>query len=88
MSRQPVRLPNGLLIFQDIRFRGFWVSRWYETASPQEVSAMFGELFAYASRGLLLPPIAATYSLEQVNEALTHAAQGGRAGKILFLPKG
>jgi trans-2-enoyl-CoA reductase len=70
MSRQPVRLPNGLLIFQDIRFRGFWVSRWYEAASGKEVSAMFDELFAFATRGLFLPPIAATYSLKQASAAL------------------
>ncbi|KAG6144790.1 hypothetical protein E4U38_001746 [Claviceps purpurea] len=28
MSRQPVALPLGLLIFKDIRFVGFWLSKW------------------------------------------------------------
>ncbi|EON99634.1 putative trans-2-enoyl- reductase protein [Phaeoacremonium minimum UCRPA7] len=28
MAKQPVALPTGLLIFKDIRFRGFWLSRW------------------------------------------------------------
>lgn len=28
MARQPVALPVGLLIFKDIRFVGFWLSRW------------------------------------------------------------
>ncbi|KAI1259870.1 NAD(P)-binding protein [Xylariaceae sp. FL1019] len=28
MARQPVNLPTGLLIFKDIRFVGFWLSRW------------------------------------------------------------
>ncbi|QUC20053.1 uncharacterized protein UV8b_04294 [Ustilaginoidea virens] len=28
MSRQPVSLPVGLLIFKDLRFVGFWLSRW------------------------------------------------------------
>ncbi|KAL3440728.1 hypothetical protein BJX65DRAFT_314534 [Aspergillus insuetus] len=28
MSKQPVALPSGLLIFKDIVFDGFWVSRW------------------------------------------------------------
>lgn len=28
MSKQPVALPTGLLIFKDLRFRGFWLSRW------------------------------------------------------------
>ncbi|KAK2061530.1 NAD(P)-binding protein [Colletotrichum caudatum] len=28
MARQPVMLPTGLLIFKDLRFVGFWLSRW------------------------------------------------------------
>lgn len=30
MSKQPVSLPLGLLIFNDIRFVGFWLSKWNE----------------------------------------------------------
>lgn len=30
MSKQPVSLPVGLLIFKDIRFVGFWLSKWNE----------------------------------------------------------
>ncbi|KAJ1959823.1 mitochondrial 2-enoyl thioester reductase, partial [Dipsacomyces acuminosporus] len=29
MSRQPVALPTSLLLFKDIRARGFWMNRWY-----------------------------------------------------------
>ena len=28
MAKQPVMLPTGSLIFKDIRFLGFWLSRW------------------------------------------------------------
>ncbi|RAH64832.1 enoyl-[acyl-carrier-protein] reductase [Aspergillus aculeatinus CBS 121060] len=28
MSKQPVALPSGLLIFKDLVFHGFWVSKW------------------------------------------------------------
>lgn len=28
MSKQPVVLPTGLLIFKDLSFKGFWLSRW------------------------------------------------------------
>ena len=27
MARQPLKIPNGQLIFQNIAWRGFWVSR-------------------------------------------------------------
>jgi NADPH:quinone reductase-like Zn-dependent oxidoreductase len=88
MSRQPVRAPNGLLIFRDVRFWGFWVSRWYAQASAAESGAMFEELFASAKHGLFNPPIARTYRLQEAAAALTHAAEGSRAGKILFAPSG
>ncbi len=84
MSRQPLRLPNGLLIFQDLRWRGFWISQWYRTAPPTAVAAMFAELFALAQSGVLHAPVERIYPLAEAAAALAHAAQSGRAGKILF----
>ena len=86
MALQPLRIPNGLLIFKNISFRGFWVSRWYRNASPQEVTELFSKLFAWASSGVLHTPREAEYPLEQITEALRQAQKGGRSGKILLLP--
>jgi trans-2-enoyl-CoA reductase len=88
MGRQPVRAPNALLIFRDVRVRGFWVSRWYGHASAAAGSEMFAELFGWAGRGMFSPPVERTYGLTDVSAALAHAAQGARAGKILFAPHG
>lgn len=43
MSMQPVTIPTSLLIFKDLRFRGFWLSgRCASTGSPlQRVAATF-----------------------------------------------
>jgi trans-2-enoyl-CoA reductase len=30
MSKQPLTIPASLLIFKDLHFHGFWVSRWSE----------------------------------------------------------
>jgi hypothetical protein len=38
MGRKPLTLPNGLLIFRDIRVRGLWVTRWVENAPTAEKS--------------------------------------------------
>jgi len=84
MSRQPLRIPNGLLIFQDLRWRGFWISQWYRSAAPEAVAALFAELFDLAQRGVLHAPVERLYPLAEAAAALTHAAQGRRAGKILF----
>ncbi|HET6406769.1 MAG TPA: zinc-binding dehydrogenase, partial [Chthoniobacteraceae bacterium] len=84
MGRQPLRLPNGLLIFKDIRAVGFWLTRWTQHAAQPDQSAMLRELLALAGSGALRTEIEKTYPLEEAPAALAHARQGGRTGKILF----
>ncbi len=84
MGRHPLKIPNGLLIFQDLRWRGFWVSQWYRSSSPEERAAMFAELFTLAQRGVLHTAVERIYPLEEAAAALAHAAQSRRGGKILF----
>lgn len=84
MGRQPLRIPNGMLIFQDIRWRGFWISQWYRNAPPEACEKMFSELFALTKSGVLRTPVERIYPLAEAGAALAHAAQTGRAGKILF----
>lgn len=84
MGRQPLKIPNGLLIFKDIRFVGCWVSRWYAKANREETQAMFSQLFALVEAGVLKTKVEATYPLEQAAEAIAHAQKSARTGKILF----
>ena len=84
MSRQPLRIPNGLLIFKDLRWRGFWITPWSQRATPNERAAMFGELFALAQCGRLKTPVERLYPLDACAEALTHAQRSERTGKVLF----
>src|SRR6478736_4904716 len=84
MSLQPLKIPTGLLIFKDLRFRGIWINKWYDNAAPSERMAAFGPLFDMARRGLLKTKIEKTYPLSEVKAAVTHAAQGKRSGKIVF----
>lgn len=44
MSRKPVCVPTGRLIFNDISLRGFWLSRWTETHGKAERRVMIKEL--------------------------------------------
>lgn len=84
MAMQPVRVPNGLLIFKDIRFRGFWVTKWYEESTAPARQEMFKQLFAIAAAGLLKPKVEKEYSISQAKEAIQRAQQGSRDGKIIF----
>jgi len=84
MSKQPLRLGNGLLIFKDISFHGYWISRWYKNAKREEVYRMFDSLAALEQQGRLKIPIAATYPLSEVLQAITAVQGEKRRGKILL----
>jgi trans-2-enoyl-CoA reductase len=84
MSLQPLKIPNGLLIFKDLRFRGIWINKWYDNATVTERMEAFQALFEMARRGLLKTKVERSYPLAEAKAAVTHAAQGKRSGKIIF----
>jgi trans-2-enoyl-CoA reductase len=84
MSLQPLKIPNGLLIFKDLRFRGIWINKWYDNATIQERMDAFHPLFEMAKRGLLKTKVEKAYPLIEAKAAVTRAAQGKRNGKIIF----
>ena len=84
MSLEPLSIPNGMLIFKNLRFTGFWVNKWYEAATPQQRTETFAPLFEMAKRGLLRTKVEATYSLSEAEAAIAHASQNKRSGKIVF----
>src|SRR5437868_11466853 len=84
MSLQPLKVPNGLLIFKDLRFRGIWINKWYDNATMAERTEAFQQLFDMVKRGLLKTKVDRAYPLTEAKAAVTHAAQGKRSGKIIF----
>ena len=84
MSLQPLKIPTGLFIFKDLRFRGIWINKWYDNATPSERMETFQPIFEMARRGLLKTKVEKGYPLSEVKAAVAHAAQGKRSGKIIF----
>lgn len=84
MSKQPVKIPNGLLIFQGLKFQGFWLKRWREKASPEALRQMYAALAELLKSGLLHSPVHRTYPLASVAEAVAEAARDQRSGKVLL----
>ncbi len=84
MSLQPLKIPTGLLIFKDLRFRGIWINKWYDNATAAERMETFRPIFEMARRGLLRTKVDQSYPLTEVSTAVAHAAQGERSGKIIL----
>src|SRR2546429_5483790 len=84
MSLQPLKIPTGLLIFKDLRFRGIWINKWYDNATPSERMEAFRPLFDMARRGLLKTKVEKAYPISEVKTAVARATEGKRSGKIIF----
>jgi trans-2-enoyl-CoA reductase len=84
MSMQPIKIPTGLLIFKDLRFRGIWINKWYNDATMQERTKTFQMLFEMAKRGLLKTKVEKAYAIDEAKAAVAHASQSKRSGKIIF----
>ncbi|CAJ0605456.1 unnamed protein product [Cylicocyclus nassatus] len=75
MSKQPLQVPTGPLIFKDIRLVGFWMSRWYEDQKNlEERKRMNADLTSWIKSGEFRPPTFEKRNLEHYKEALEAAA--------------
>ena len=81
-SRKPMVVSPGGLIFKKQAIRGFWLLYWYQSAKPEDLTAMFDRLAPLVASGAISTPVVATYGFEQVTEAITKAGASG--GKVLF----
>ena len=84
MGRQPVSLPNGPLIFSELKLAGFWVTAWYGRATPQQTGTMLGQLAERFGDGTLGTFVEQRYPLTEVHQAVAHARRQGRRGKVLL----
>src|SRR5436853_5513998 len=72
MSLQPLKIPTGLFIFKDLRFRGIWINKWYDKATMQERMEAFKPLFEMAKRGLLKTKVEKAYAIDEAKVAVAH----------------
>ena len=86
LSLQDPEINAGLLIFRELTIKGFWLTDWMrrvESHVRQEVAQNVINLLA---SGKIQLPVEASYSLDQIAEAVDHADRPGRWGKILLKP--
>lgn len=89
LSEEPCILPADETIFRNISLRGVWFTRWRTRESTAvERQAVYDELARYVIDGTLSAQVEATYPLDRIKDAVTHAGRGGRTGKIVILPNG
>lgn len=93
MSKQPVVLPTGLLIFNDLVFDGFWVSKWGDK-NPQLKENTIMDVLQLTRAGKFkdIPVDAVKWNWNTDGPELAESVQGTlsgfRSGKGLFTYEG
>lgn len=84
MGRKPLTVPNGPLIFGDLRIRGLWVTEWIKHASRPEIEETYSSLAHLILDGSLKQQVDSGHSLENFTAALDRLGASDRKGKVLF----
>lgn len=90
MSKQPVSLPVGLLIFKDIRFVGFWLSKWNQQDAmgrKHMVEDILGLVRAGKFRDVPVEEVRWDWDTQDaaLRDAAQNGLQGFRKGKGVFV---
>ena len=85
MSGEPCSLAPTIIIFKDITVRGFWLAKWFRTATPEQQKEVFANIIGLIATGKLSTPIHATFPVKDIKQAVTIAASGERNGKVIIV---
>jgi len=83
MSGESCQVSAKSFVFNDITLKGFWLARWFRSASRQEQAKLYGELAQWIANGTLHARVHACYPVSQIKEAVAAAHAGERDGKII-----
>lgn len=90
MSKSPMRVGASMLIFKDLRFNGFWVSKWAD-ANPHDKMETVEGILAMTRSGEFkdVPTVEIPWNWDTRKEELVKAVDGTleeyRKGKGIFM---
>lgn len=84
LSNEPIPLDPRALIGGQKATEGFLLSEWILQQGVFRVLGLFRQIITLMRAGVLTTPVAATYTLDQLPQAIEHVEQSARGGKILL----
>lgn len=84
MAKKPLTVPNGPLIFNDIRLRGLWVTQWISNSDPTTLYQTYAKLADLVRSEKLIQTVDNTFDLADFSPALSRLDLPDRAGKVIF----
>lgn len=86
MASPIVEVGAGDLLFRRITVRGYWGSHALAVLSDERRSALMSEVTERIQDGTATLPVAGTFALEDLPDALAATGGSGRTGKVLLRP--
>ena len=75
LSGKPATLDTRRLIGNDIRLRGFWLAKWFLTATTLEKQAAFGEVIPLIADGTLKADIDSRFTIDEIKQAVLRSSE-------------
>ena len=86
LSGEPCMVMPDWIVFKHLTLTGFWLATQLRDMPREQIESLYKELISDISQGVLDVPIAATYNIDDIKDALEHAGRENRSGKVLVLP--
>jgi len=84
MSGKPCVLSPQVIVFKGVTVKGFWLAKWFKSATKDQQMSLYGELTQLVATGKLHAPIHASYAVKDIKQAVEVASQGERNGKVIM----
>ncbi|GAB3942799.1 zinc-binding dehydrogenase [Corynebacterium tapiri] len=84
MNDATLSVPVQDVLFRGVSLRGFWGSKVNAEMTAEKRAELFGELIARISDGTVTLPVAGTFDVDNIREAVEACKQAGRNGKVLL----
>jgi NADPH:quinone reductase-like Zn-dependent oxidoreductase len=84
LAGEPITIDPRVLLVGEKRVEGFWLSEWVRDQGAVTMLLLFRKIGKLMRGGTLTTEVGRTFALDEVREAVRHAAQPGRQGKTLL----
>lgn len=84
LSGEPIPLDPRALMGGQKAIEGFWLSEWVKQQGAFRMLGLFRQIISLMRVGVLTSPIAASFRMDQLPQAIERVEQPGRDGKILL----
>lgn len=88
LSGEDCRISPHALIYRGLNLTGFLLGRFLARRDRAQIVAIYDRLAERIKQGKIDVPVEKVYPIEQIADAVAHAAAYNRAGKILVAPNG